>query len=181
MTAMRSAALIGLLALTGCGEEGDRNTVNLVHREVSYDRSYFTSYPLVAEVHNAPFDGIAPEDVAGMLRLPPSYPSGGAFAFAAPGDQPREKVRLALAFNSRAPLSSRDLCAATLPLGAATPLNDDEYMVDLVLCRDDTAIASASMTAVSGGPRDAAFAERSLNHLMLVVFGSHAERADWER
>jgi hypothetical protein len=181
MTAFRSAALIALIALTGCGEDGDRFTVTLVNRDMSYDRSYFTDDPLVAEIHNAPFDGLTPEDTATLLRLPQSYGDPSAFAYAAPGQTPPVKVRLTIAFNSRAPLSAQDLCTATTPLGASTPLDVDRFMADMALCRDDVVIASASMIAKTGADRDPAFAARSLQHLMLVTFGNHAERAQWER
>jgi hypothetical protein len=173
--------IAGCIALTGCGAEGDRLSVTLVNRDVAYDRSYFTDWPLVAEVHNTPFDGVDTLAVAGMLRLPSSYADDGAFALASPGDLPRPKVRLVLTFNSRAPQSARDLCAAFRPLGAATPLNKDGYMADIALCRDKIAIASASMTATTDANRDTAFAERSLSHLMLVLFGDYAERAQLER
>lgn len=181
MSGLRLAIVAGCIALTGCGAEGDRLSVSLVNRDVSYDRSYFTDWPLVAEVHNAPFDGLDPAAIAAMLQLPTSYEGAGGFALASPKDAPRTKVRLALAFNSRAPLSARELCEASAPLGAATPLNKTEYSVDIALCRDAIAIASASMTAKTGDQRDTAFADRSLRHLMLVLFGDHAERAEWER
>lgn len=181
MTVFRAAALVALVALTGCGEDQDQTSITLLSREMSYDRSYFTFYPLMAEVHNSPFDGVSKADVAAMLRMPPSYADAGAFALSAPGETPRPKVRLALAFNSRAPVSAKALCRASAALGAATPLDDSSFMVDVALCRDDDVIASASMTAKAGKARDPAFAARSLNHLMLIAFGNNAERDQWER
>lgn len=181
-TRRRCAALMLTLALAGC-DDADLTQVTLVFRDTAYDRSHFTDPPMVAEVHNGPFPGISPEEVARMIALPASFNGDFGFRRAPPGTQPPARIRLALAFNSASPLSGEALCRrASEPggraLGGPALYDDASYLVDLALCRDDAPVASASMKATARGPRDAAFVDRTLRHLMLALFGSAAERED---
>ncbi|MFT7025909.1 MAG: hypothetical protein ACI9ZH_001141 [Paracoccaceae bacterium] len=186
MTPIRRAILVATLTalpLAACDNAADQTKVTLVFRDIGYDSSYFTAAPTVAEVHNGPFDGVTAQQVAAMIRLPQSYPAGLKFAWSAPDATPKPRIRLVVAFNSRSPYPGEAMCRGddshgSQALGAPSPYDQESYMVDMALCRDELALASASMEARTTQTRDAAFVERTFNHMMNAVFGSLAERDD---
>jgi len=162
----RGAALIGALAaLAGCD---DGTVITRVTNFIGEGRDYvipFAAGGLPTEIHGAPFAGLAADEVAAKLRLPPSFPAGVRFRAVAPGAE--TAGRLVLAFNPEGPPNGMALCAPPAPPRLAPP-RETGFAVTATLCNGERVLTTGHLEA----PKTRADDPQAFSHAMTRLFAA---------
>jgi hypothetical protein len=119
-------------------------------------------------VHGAPFPGIEPSQVAEVLALPPSWPTGIRFRAIEPGSHDyHSPTRLVLVFNGGVPDPDFH-CRLKEPLKTAPP-SGVGFDVHAVFCSGEDWFASGFMRAPKARGEDATEFRKAMKQLLRAI------------
>jgi hypothetical protein len=163
----RLAALTGLTGLLAACDDG--TVITRVMGTMTNPRSHIVpmaSGGLPTEIHNAPFDGVTPAEVASRLRMPGDWPADIRFR---PADAPGQGARLVLVFNPADHPDGYAACRLSQSPRAA-PAREVGFAVTASFCTGDRVIVTGHMEARKTRADDPAEFGRVMTVLFQAMF-----------
>lgn len=144
--------LLGVLA--GCEDSG---ISNVARRELINAKALLqeqeTSGAILVEIHGVPWDGAAPEEIAGTMRMPEGSGRSVRFRHVPPGQgMIGAGKRLVLRFNPTSG-SGGSVCGATGELSTRAPRRKG-FVVNATFCRGADWVVRATLDADEVAARD---------------------------
>lgn len=163
------AGLVAALGLSACDDGG--TIITNVDATAKLDKTRITAnaaggFP--TEVHGSPFPGIEPDQVAGVLALPQSWPKDIRFRAVEPGSHGyHNPTRLVLVFNGGVPDPAFH-CRLKEPLETAPP-SEVGFNVHAVFCSGEDWFASGYMKAPRVTGEDATGFRKAMRQLLRTI------------
>ncbi len=130
---LSAVTLAALLA--GCDDASIRDVSRREFVTQTYLIGAFRAGSLQVEIHGVPWQGAAPDELAGTLRMPEGIARNLRFRAIAPGDPViGDGERLILHFNPDGDVNRDAACRTSQPMPTAPPRND-RFTVEAIFCR----------------------------------------------